>query len=246
MNINQYKESMNEIDVKIFTIEDLINKHNKTRREKIRKKVVILMLGGILFVNFLFFSIHRPDITITALAAEQEFLLNNNFIDFNLSATAVDGDASDNNISFVNSDINFICEGRGINYITYSCSDENIELKNRKNAAAYYVENIEIPVSEYHERFNETNILYGSYGYGQTMARITKFVGNSYRVNYETQNDKRYGLVMAATVDDMGNFKINDTIIKIDIHYNNGTIQHKKLMIESSENAFMAIKIRIL
>ncbi len=150
--------------------------------------------------------------------------------------------------SFVNFNINFICKGENINTLTYTCTYQIVTLDNRLNAEAYYVENLTMPIEEYTKliRRHDDNFVFGYYGQGETTAKITKLIGNSYTVPYEDQSNKQYGLIMAATTDADGNYHVNDIIIKLDIKMSDGSTQYKKILIKPLKDAFSEFQIRVL
>ena len=248
MDINQYNKSMDEISVKKYDIEDLENIRSKTlRKEHIKKYVLPVILIGILFINIL--PSNHPKITITAYAAENEVQLTKKFTEFDLSAMPSDGGNYDDTNGYINFNIYFKCEGQDIKSITYTCSDRTVNRNNRRSALAYYVENMTVPQNEYNTYIKDTSFLYGGYGIGEDTARIVRLIGNAYTVTYEDQSDVQYGLILAATIEKINNFHyyyIKDTIIKVDILFNDGTIQHEKILFKSDGNAFNSVQIRIL
>jgi len=250
MNISQYKKSMDEINVKKYKAEDLIDKNKiKLRPGKWRIYAPAYIIIGILFCNLILFHNmpgHSSNVIITAYAAEKEIQLTNDFVDFNIDIAPVNGGTSNGKDGYLNSNIYFKCEGQDIKSITYTCSDQMADRSNWDTAPAYYVENMIIPIEEYSSRLQDDDCIYGYYAPGEGTANITKIIGNSYTVTYEEQNNKQYGLIIAASIDDANHYHINDTLIKIDIHFNNGSTQHKKLIIKSGKDAFSGIQLRML
>ncbi len=250
MNISQYKKSMNEIDVRKFSSEELISENSKKlKRAKIKKITLVNLFIGIVFLNLIWFNIlpsQNSRITFTAYGAVDEMQLSNRFVDFNTTISPMNGGINNDKSGYVNSNIYFRCEGEDIEFITYTSSDQIVDQSNWKGATAYYVENMVIPLSEYNSRINEDDFIYGYYVPGEDTANITKVIGSSYSVNYEDQNDKQYGLILAATVDQTGILQINDAIIKIDVHFYDGSVQHKKMLIRSGQDGFSRIQLKIL
>ena len=248
MDINQYNNSMDEISVKKYEMEELLNKRNKARKKEDKRRYVLaFILIGILLINILPGS--NPKITITAYAAEDEVLLSKKFVEFDLKAQLSDGGLYDDNNAYMNYNIYFKCEGQNIKSITYTCSDKEVNLNNRKSASAYYVENMTMTVDEYKKNNQYEDIIYSYYVLEMDMARIVRLVGNSYSVAYEDQSNIQYGLILAATYEKTNNYynyHINDTIIKVDILFHDGSVQHRKILIKSDGNASNSIKIRIL
>ncbi len=118
-------------------------------------------------------------------------------------------------------------------------------LNNRRSAPAYYVENLEMTVDEYKNN-NYENMIYSYYAIEMDIARVARLIGNSYSVAYENQSGIQYGLIMAATYEMVGNryyYRINDTIIKVDILFDDGSVQHKKILMKSDEDAFSRVQI---
>jgi hypothetical protein len=188
---------------------------------------------------------HNSNITIKAFAAENEIQLSKDLISFKLNAVPING-AIDSVHSYINYNLYFKCEGENIKTITYTCSDQKINRYNRSTANAYYVENISVPVDDFSKEIKADNCIYGGYGEGEDLASITKLIGNTYTVDYHNQADKQYGIVLAATVDEKGTYKVYSTKIKVDITLKDGSIQHKDLQIISSEDVFSEIQMRIL
>jgi hypothetical protein len=255
MNMNQYKESMTEIKVKKIKTEELINKNAKTIRVKKLRfiKFIPIFFGILLSIYFIDINRKSPEITINAYAAEKEITLTNDFIKFDLNAMPLIGgstlDKQGNKYdSFVNYNINFICKGENIKNITYNCTDQIITLDNRLKADAYYVENISMPVEEYTKInwHHDDDFIFGYYGQGENTAKVTKLIGNSYTVPYVNQANKQYGLVMAATTDEDGNYHVNEITIKLEIEMSDGSIQSKKILIKPLKDAFSEFQIRVI
>jgi hypothetical protein len=239
---------MDEIHIKKYELEDLLSKRNENLRCVSRRKFVLaFILIGIILINIIPSS--RPQITITAYAAENEVMLSNKFAEFDLSAQPLDGGLYDDKNAYMNYNIYFKCEGENIKSITYTCTDKAVTLNNRRSASAYYVQNMTMTVDEYKENNQYEDLIYSYYTTKLNLARIVRLIGNSYSVPYENQSDIQYGLILAATyekVNNYYNYYINDTIIKVDILFNDGSEQHKKILIKSDGNASNSIKIRIL
>ena len=248
MSINQYKNSMDEIYARIYTFEELLTRNNKKNRTaRIKKFSLAYVIIALLFINILLREpLFSPNttITITAYAAENEIELSGDFVNFDLSAQPVDG-GSDSTYSYINYNINFRCEGSDIKSITYTCSDQEVTRSNRTSASAYYVENMIIPLKDFDNILRDNRSLYGYYAPGEDTANVTRLIGNSYSVNYEDQNNIQYGLIIAATDDHAHHYSIEETVIKLTIHFNNGSVQHRKIIIKSSQDAFSDIQLRI-
>lgn len=247
MNISQYKNSMDEIKVKMYSLEELLTKNKKRSRiTKIRKFSLAYALITLIFIHLLMQETlygHNTTITVTAYAAENAIELSKDFANFELSALPLDG-GTNSTYSYVNYNINFLCEGKDIKSITYTCFDQEVTRSNRTSASAYYVENMIIPLDEYSDTIQDNRFLYGYYVPGGKTANVRRLIGNSYSVNYEDQNDIQYGLIIAAKDDDY-RYSIEETVIKLDIHFNNGSVQHRKIIIKSSQDAFSDIQIRM-
>jgi hypothetical protein len=102
-----------------------------------------------------------------------------------------------------------------------------------------------IPLDEYSESLNDNRALYGYYVPGGNIANLTRLIGNSYSVNYEDQNNIQYGLIIAAKDEDNYRYSIGETVIKLDIHFHDGSVQHRKIIIKSSQDAFSDIQLRM-
>ena len=218
------------------------NSKKNTHTKMIQFTFACILIGILVMYNI--FPLHSPSFTITAYGAENEMQLTNSYANFNVDVMPMDGGIN-NGIGYVNSNIYFKCEGKDIKSITYTCSDQVINKNNRYNAVAYYVENMIIPRNKFNEYSKNNNFIYGSYTPGEDTANITNIIGNSYSVNYENQNNKQYGLVIAATVDNTGCLKIKDATIKIDVHFTDGSIHHKNVILKSGKD-FLDIQIKIL
>ena len=235
MDINQYNNSMDEINAKSYEIKKLLNKRNKKqKRERRRRYVFAFILIGILLINIL--PSNSSKIAITAYAAEDEVLLSKKFTEFHLDARLSDGGLYDDKNAYLNYNVYFKCEGENIKSITYTCSDKEVNINNRKSASAYYVENKTMTVDEYKKNNQYEDMIYSYYALEMDMARIVRLIGNSYSVAYQEQNDIQYGLILAATYEETSsyyNYHINDTIIKVNILFNDGSVQHRKILIKS-------------
>lgn len=241
MNINQYKSSMESIYVKKLTINELLDKKDNTIKLKVKSLTYALL--GVLIIFFVSQS-KKPEIIITAYAAEKEIQLTDKFIDIKLNSKPIYGQADQDNSCFINFDLYFKCEGQNIESISYTCSDQIISMDNYESAKAYYVENLIIPASEYKYYINANNFIYGYHMPGDNSANITKLIGETYSVNYEDQNNQ-YNLIIAGVVDNAGIFHINDTTIKIAVKLIDGTIKYKNLIIKSEKDVLSDIQIRI-
>jgi hypothetical protein len=242
---------MDNINVKNIEIGELLRKNsNKVARIRCIKVIPVFLLICLLVFNLIYFpsfSGHTSSITIKVYAAEDEIQLTNDFISFNLNANQIDG-GNDSSHCFINYNINFKCEGENIKTITYTCSDQNVNVNNRLSATAYFVENISVPADEYSMYIGDDNFIFGYKAEEVDVAVITKLIGNSYSVNYDNQNNKLYGLVLAGTVDNNGKYQLNNTIIKVDITLKDGSEQHKRIVINSNsiKEFGSEIQIRIL
>lgn len=247
MNIDQYNKSMDEIEVRRFKVEELINKDNKkSPKNKVVKFAFAYILIGILVLNIILPK-NNSKIILTVYAADEEIMLSKDFVNFNLNASFILGmSESKSKYGFVGCNINFKCEGQDIKTITYICSDQTIDRNNRENASAYYVENLDVPIEDAKNYQNDNDYIYGYTVQGEKTSHITKIIGSSYSVDYKDQNNKQYGLVIAATIDENDNYIINDTIINIEIQLKNGSIQYKKLMIRADKDTFSDIQISIM
>lgn len=254
MNMDQYKKSMSEIKVNKFTPEELIKKKN-LKVKKFRFVKLIPVLCGIIFaVSLLDFNRKSPDISINVYAAEKETTLTNDFINFDLNAIPLIGSSNLDEQgkmynSFVNYNINFICEGENIESITYTCTDQAVTRGNKWKADAYYVENLTIPAEEYeNHNWKSYDGFISGYRFGdEANAVVTKLIGNSYTVTYQNQTEKQYGLVMAATTDEEGNYLVKALTVKIDITMTDGSLVHKEILIKpSDDDAFSKFQIRVL
>jgi hypothetical protein len=239
---------MDEIVAKTYTMDELLSKNNKRSRiVKVKKFSLVYVLIALLFINLLLYeslSGHNTAITVTAYAAENEMELSKDFVDFELSAMPFDGGSSEIEC-YINYNINFRCEGQDIRSITYTCSDQEVTRENKASASAYYVENMIIPIDEFGGIQNDNRALYGYYAPGENTANVTRLIGNSYSVNYEDQNNIQYGLIIAAKDEDNYRYSIEETIIKLEVHFNDGSVQHRKIIIKSSQDAFSDIQLRI-
>ncbi len=258
MNINEYKEAMEEISVSSIEVEAALQKKmNKDNEIKTKRTIPVYTIMAILLIAFVFANdilVNKPEISITVYAAETgEIPLTNEFANFKVNATPISASSTidkqgNYQDSTVNYNIWFKCEGQDIKAITYNCSDRDITRGNRSKASAYYVENITMPVEEYkhYDWKKDDTIISGWYGIGETEAQVTKMIGSSYTVSYDQQMNKQYGLVIAATVDEEGNYTVEDTTIKVTIEMQDGSIQKKQLLVHPGKNALLEVDIRIL
>jgi len=147
----------------------------------------------------------------------------------------------------VNFNINFACKGENIESITFSCNDQAVTINNRLHAAAYFVENITIPTDEYqnYRLGTDTNFIYGFYGDNENTASVTKLIGNTYTVSYEEQGKNQYGLVVAASVDETGNYQTDKLTIQVDIKMTDGSSLHKEIDMKPLKDAFEGFQIRV-
>jgi hypothetical protein len=249
---------MNEIFVDTAKIQaSLQNKLNKEERNGMKKVVPSFAILAVLMVVFIFLQgipATEPIILMTVYAAENsEVQLTKEFTNIKTTADLFVGssalDTQGNHFdSKVNYNINFICEGQDIIAITYACSDTKVTRADISSAAAYYVENITMPVEEYRKyKMNEDEqFLSGFYGEGEKEAHVTRLIGEAYTVPYENQMSKQYGLVVAAEVDAEENYHFDDFAIHVEIELKDGSIIKKILLVHSGDNALGEIEIRIM
>lgn len=248
MNTSQYKISMDELKVRRYSYEELLSNHDKRircatlKRSSFACAFIALLIIIIVMCEPLFN--HNIPVTITAYAAENEVELSKDFVNFDLSARPLNGGSSYNDC-YVNFNIYFKCEGEGIASITYTCYDQEVNRNNRSSAPAYYAENKIIPLEEYNDIIHGESFLYGYYVPGENTANVTTLIGGSYTVSYENQNDIQYGLVISATDDHAYHYSIEDTVIKLDILFMDGSVQHRKIIIKASPDAFNDVQLRI-
>jgi hypothetical protein len=249
MNINQYKKSMDEIRIRTIEPDELLRKQSKKVFQKKYIKLIssfILIFTLIFCINHFNFFGHSINSTIKVYAADNKIELTKDFINIKLNASPVDG-GSDSSDCFINYNLNLVCEGDNITTITYTCSDQIINRNNRSSAAAYFVENINVPKSEYSRYLKADNFIYGYQAEGTATAKVTMLIGNSYIDRYDNQNNKQYGLVLTGRIDKNGTYQLDNTIILIEITLKDGSIEHKKLMVSpSKEDPYSSIKLRIL
>lgn len=252
MNMDQYKKSMSEIKVKNMKTEDLLKK-NSSKTRKLRVVKLIPILFSVIFAVILM-DVYRdtPDISINVYAAEKEITLTKDFIDLQLTANPLIGsstiDSKGNKYdSFVNYNINFACKGENIETITFTCNDQTVTMNNRLRADAYFVENINIPTDEYnnYKLGTDADFIYGFYGENEDTASVTKLIGNTYTVAYEEQGKSQYGLVIAASVDETGNYQTDKLTIQVDIKMTDGSSLHKDIVMKPLEDAFEGFQIRV-
>lgn len=252
MNMDQYKKSISEIKVSKIETEDLImRKVTKTKKQQ-KIKLIPILLGVIFAVFFMNFNRETPDISINVYAAEKELTLTKDFIDIQLNANLFNGSSSiDSNgkmyDSLVNYNINFACKGENIESITFTCNDQPITIDNLNQADAYFVENLQIPIEEFHnsQLGPDSNYLYGFYGVNEDTASLIKLIGNTYTLSYEEQGDYQYGLVIAASVDEAGNYQTSKLTIQVDIKMTDGTSLHKEIVMKPLKDAFEGFQIRV-
>ncbi len=258
MNMDNYKEAMKEIPISADEIEAKLYERIKTEK-KIKNKLnvrgtmpVFALASVILLICILWYraSLDSPAITVKVLAAEQEAIpLSKEFITIDKQvAPFYGGYSGDDQNANVTYHIHFICEGEGIDTITYILSEKEVTRDNRAAAPAYYVENITLPVEEYRnmQLSKEENFISGFYGEGEEDATIIKMIGSSYTVKDEEQEEIAYGLVVAASVDEEENFRCEDLVIRIKIGMEDGSTVNKQLLLEFGEDAFHEVQIKIL
>lgn len=256
MNLNEYKNAMSEIKVNTEEVEASIHrKMNHGVKERVKRLVpafAAIMVMVIIFAFWYEIPSNSPAISMTVYAAEQEVPLTKEFVMISANANPFFGSSSiDENGNYydskMNYNINFKCEGEDIETITYICSDQEITRGNM-SVAAYYVENITMPLEEYkkYREFEDEQFLCGFYGEGEANANITKLIGSSYTVNYEEQRNIQYGLVVVASVDGEGDYIMEDLTLRVEIQLKDGSVVEKKILLDFGETGFSEIGIRIL
>jgi hypothetical protein len=244
-----------ELEAKLY---ERINSRNKiNNKTKVRRMVPALAFMLVLSLVIVFWyrnPANIPVITMKVSAAEQGTVnLSREFVAINTQAQpffggyTVDsqGNYTDADITY---NINFICEGEGIASITYICSDQEITRSNRSEVAAYYVENVTLSTEEYKSLPPDKgdNFICGFYGEGEDTATNIYLIGSSYTVTYEEQQNIKYGLVVAATVDQEERFHCEDLRITARITMADGSEISKQLLLVFGEDAFKEVQIKIL
>ncbi|MBP1756960.1 MAG: hypothetical protein H6Q59_3358 [Firmicutes bacterium] len=262
MNLDDYREAMKEIPVDTTELEAKLYERIKTRdkinnKNKVKRTVPALAMAFVLLISFFIWNSNLfviPDITMKVYAAEQEIVsLSKEFVTINSLAQPFyggytvdpDGSFSDANITY---NIHLLCEGEGIDTITYSCSEEKITRNNRSGAKAYYVENVTLPVEEYNNSAKDRgdDFICGFYGEGEATATIIRMIGSSYTVAYNNQENINYGLVVAATVEKEREFHCEDLLLTAKINMTDGSVITKKLLVAFGEDAFHEVQIKII
>ena len=258
MNLSKYKEAMDEIQLDTEILANRISKRMEQKNVISQKRIVaaVVMVAVIIAcINYLpEFWITEPSFTMTVYAAENEGVeLNKEFMDIKANINPfIGGYSQDDQGNYVNSDINsnitIKVEGLDIAEITYTCTDTIITRGNRRSVPAYFVENITIPLEEYNHTLWSKNEMwiYGLYGEGDTEAKVTQLIGNSYSVAYEEQMNIKYGLVINTSVDENQKFHFEDFTIAVGIKMKDGTVYHKKLLVHAGEDAFTNIEMKIM
>ncbi|MDF2587513.1 MAG: hypothetical protein K0S41_1354 [Anaerocolumna sp.] len=255
MNIEEYKNAMNEITVNTSDVALIVN--NKLYQSiKSKQNQIMPMISTIIALSLILVLIshmykNNPTISITVYAKEQgEIDLSNKYVLVEADAAFFLGGSSiDNQGNYYDSSVNynlkFNCVGENIKYITYTCSDKKVTRDNRQKASAYYVENKTTVGGDFYQLHKDDTFLYGFLDQGTNEAHITYLVGSSYTVLYDEQFDKQYGLVVPAEVDEYGNYHVKDLVVNMMIHMKDGSRQTKKIKIHFLDNAY-SLEVKIL
>ena len=144
MNINQYKNTLDTISLKQYSIEELqkIMKNKRKKKQKIIVMMICIMLLSVIITPKLFVKNESYIISVYASNGSETNLSNElKKIDINTEAkyasTLDDMKESDLNIN-----IFFGIEGENIKTVTFKCSDNEITRNNLSKEQVYFIENI--------------------------------------------------------------------------------------------------------
>lgn len=262
MNLDDYKEAMREIPVNPEELEAKLYERINTKRvrndkNKVRSMIPVMAIAIALSLVLLLLDRNPfdiPVISVKVYAAEQEVIdLSRRFVAIDTQAQPFFGgytiDANGNYVdASITYNIHFLCEGEGIESITYLCSDQEVNRSNRSQAAAYYVENITLPVEKYKSLPSDKgeDFICGFFGEGDESATIIRLIGSSYTVNYANQENIDYGLVVAAKVESESEFHCEDLVITAKLRMKDGSVITKRFLLAFGEDAFSDVQIKIL
>ncbi|MBD5462574.1 MAG: hypothetical protein HDR24_05875 [Lachnospiraceae bacterium] len=240
MNMNRYHQFLNELEIKHFSVDELVEECQK-RDQKLQKKrifysAVCLIFIGVFAVNLI--RIEAP-VTITVYAAEGNHIDLSDEVTSSYLAADVSYMVSSVEEDFeTNINLSFYFDGKNIDVITLTCSDTEISRKNLKSQSAYFVENIPFDsnmylqmMKEYESKENFLNIISS-----ESFSVITMLIGNSYSILYNEQDAWQYGIVLHAYKTKNGTYAITETIINVDILLENGKTVQRRIKIDACDD----------
>lgn len=240
MNINRYRQILNEQEIKHFSAEELIGEYRKRKRKK--RQALCLTFCLLAVILFAAESLRLdPFVPVTVYAAD------GNHIDLSDEVTSSRLDA---NVSYIfsseaeNTDepsevcLNFHFNEENIDTIALSCSDTEITRSNRTEHPAFFVENRFLDHDSYLQmkseyESNENFLWMLSNG---TSSVVTLLLGSTCTIPYDGQEDRQYGIVLTAQKTGDSVYSIDETVIQADIVFENGKTVRQKIKISACDD----------
>ena len=254
MNINEYKDFMDSMEIKKFSVEELelVWKRKKRRRKTTITAATIIMAMLLTFI-IPQVLLTDDDLTILVYAADGEQLaLTEELAKYELNLSTRSALFDETNIGIANMKLFFKFEGEGIDTITISCGNDEITRYDLGKVNAYFIKFTEMDYEAYRENALEINSSddFLQCEFGEEIVTITTLIGNSFTMKYDEQDSQQNGLSMRMkAVKDADSdyvFSTEETILDVKIKYNSGKTKEKKIKIMASDDILSGIEIGLL
>ena len=251
MNINEYKNDIDTIEVKRPSMKDLENCMQKKKRQSNYAKGAILSIA--LVITLVISAVISPQsrlMTITVHAADGEKVsLSRKETTYKLEALASLVASDEQGLGTCNMELFFTVEGEDIDEVTISSSDDKIDREDIGKVDAYFVKIEKVTTKIYAtlRKEDETKgLLLWSIQEGESdEVMYATLVGNSYSVKYDEQDKEQYALAIKVSENNDGTFSNEEILLNAKIEYLDGTIENKKIKIFASDDVFSGIQIAL-
>lgn len=242
MNINQYRQILNELEIKHFSMEELMKEYQRRKRKK--RQALCLSLCLFLVGAFAIGSVRQsPAVAVTVYAADGNSIrLSDETASLRLNAdvssvtsTIKDGLETDTEVSI---QLYFQFDEENLDTVTLSCSDMEITRNNLAEHSAYFVENRSFDRDSYlqmkSEYESDENFL--SMLSNEDFSMVTLLVGNTCTIPCDGPDDTQYGIVLKADTTGDTSYSTEESTITADIVLKNGKSIRQKYKIAACED----------
>lgn len=253
MNINEYKDAMDEIKPRQVTyqqLEQTLAKKKRIRNRTLAGTAVLLILIFMLLPTFFKTNDNLIMITVHGDNQSETTLSENNVVSelYAFPSTLTYGSEDETGTY----ELYFEFTGRNIDEITFICSTEDITRNDIDKVTAYFAKTIEKSISEdnydsFYKEFHESEIFLRSMGNPDTKTRkFTSLEGKSYTEKKDNDNSETYSLMINASKNEDDTFSIEDILLNLQIKYLDGTMEKKDIMILENNDVSEGVEVKIL
>lgn len=253
MDIDKYKYAMDSIEMKKFTVEELEDRIQQKRKQK--KYIEMVMAVSMIMLAFIisigFFSKNNL-VTITVYAnSGKRMVLSEKTITYNVDSSISSFQYfKDSNSGILNIKLFFEFEGKRIDKITISSSENKIGRKDLENVNAYLVKTKTVKMSDYNTVYEDIvksdTFLWSLENPQEDEVTFVILTGNSYTFKYDEQNNEQYGLAINASKNENNKFSNKEIVLNVKIKYLDGSEQNKRIKIAANDDIFSGIQMTLL